>query len=61
MKWYVTTCLMADDRLYVGTTQEDYGEEITVSEHDTEDEAEKAAREYSKANGIPLFEEYQEV
>ncbi|MFA6662532.1 MAG: hypothetical protein WCS56_05820 [Bacilli bacterium] len=60
-KWYVTTILMPDDILYVGITQEEYGTEITVSEHDTEDEAEQACKEYSIKNNIPLFEEYKEV
>jgi hypothetical protein len=60
IKWYVTTILMPDDVLYVGITELDYGIDITISEHDTEEEADEACRQYSIENNIPLFEEYRE-
>jgi hypothetical protein len=57
-KWYVTTVLMPDDQLYVGITESDYGTDITISQHDTEQEAEQACKNYSKRHNIPLFEGY---
>lgn len=59
-KWYVTTILMPDDNLYVGITESDYGIDITISQHDTEQEAEQACEAYSKQHNIPLFAEYKE-
>jgi len=61
MKWYVTTILMPNDVLYVGITEEDYGQGITVSGHNTEDEADKACKQYSITHNIPMFSEYREV
>ncbi|MDD2496051.1 MAG: hypothetical protein PHE29_12765 [Tissierellia bacterium] len=60
IKWYVTTILMPDNILYVGITESDFGTDITISEHDTEEEADEACRQYSIENNIPLFEEYRE-
>ena len=60
IKWYVTTILMPDNILYVGITESDFGIDITISEHDTEEEADKACKKYSIENNIPLFEEYKE-
>jgi len=59
-KWYVTTALMPDDKLYVGITESDFGVDITISEHDTEDEAAIACTQYAKENNIPEFSEYKE-
>jgi len=59
-KWYVTTVLMPDDKLYVGITESDFGVDITISEHDTEDEADRACKEYAQTNRIPEFSEYRE-
>lgn len=59
-KWYTTTILMPDDQLYVGITEGDYGTDITISEHDTEQEAEQACETYSKQHNIPMFSEYRE-
>jgi len=53
IKWYVTTILMPDNILYVGI-------DITISEHNTEEEADAACKKYSIANNIPMFEEYRE-
>lgn len=61
MKWYVTTVLMPDDVLYVGITESDFGIDITVSEHDTEQEVDEACKQYSIDNNIPMFEVYKEV
>ena len=60
MKWYVTTILMPDNILYIGITEEDYGQLITVSTHNTEDEANEACRQYSITYNIPMFSEYRE-
>jgi hypothetical protein len=59
-KWYVTTILMPDDQLYVGITETDYGIDITISQHDTEQEADQACEAYSKRHNIPMFAEYKE-
>jgi len=60
-KWYVTTVLMPDDVLYIGITESDFGIDITISEHDTEEEAEQVCKQYSIENNIPMFNEYREV
>ena len=60
MKYYVTTVLMPDDILYVGITESDFGIDITISEHNTESEAEQACKQYSIKNNIPMFNEYRE-
>jgi hypothetical protein len=60
MKWYVTLVLMPDDVLYVGITESDFGIDITISEHDAEDEADQACKQYSKQHNIPMFSEYRE-
>ena len=59
-KWYVTTILMPDDVLYVGITESDFGIDITISEHDTQEQAEQACEAYSKEHNIPMFSEYRE-
>jgi len=59
-KWYVTTALMPDNVLYVGITESDFGIDITISEHDTAEEAEQACKKYSIENNIPMFSEYRE-
>lgn len=59
-KWYVTTILMPDDNLYVGITETDYGIDITISQHDTEQQAEQACEAYSKQHNILTFAEYRE-
>lgn len=59
-KWYVTTVLMPDDILYVGITESDFRTHITISEHNTELEADEACKQYSITNNIPMFEEYKE-
>ena len=59
-KWYVTTVLMPDDQLYVGITESDFGVDITISQHDTEQEAEQACKQYSKEHNILMFSEYRE-
>lgn len=59
-KWYVTTVLMPDDQLYVGITESDFGVDITISQHDTEQEAKQACKQYSKEHNILMFAEYQE-
>lgn len=59
-KWYVITILMPDDVLYVGITESDYCIDITISEHDTQEQAEQACEAYSKEHNIPMFSEYQE-
>ncbi len=61
MKWYVTTVLIPNDILYVGITESDFGIDITISEHNTEEETDQACRQYSIENNIPMFEEYREV
>jgi len=58
-KWYVTTVLMPDDQLYVGITESDFGVDITISQHDTEQEAEQACKQYAKEHNIKLFAEYK--
>jgi hypothetical protein len=60
MKYCVTTVLMPDNILYVGITEEDYGQGITVSTHNNENETEQACKQYSITHNIPLFEEYRE-
>jgi len=55
MGWYVSTILMPNNVLYVGITDEDYGKEITISEHDTQAQAEEACKRYSKEHNIPMF------
>jgi len=60
-KWYTTTILMPDDQLYIGITESDYGTDITISQHDTEQQAEQACKQYAKEHNIKLFMEYKEV
>lgn len=61
MKWYVTTVLMPDDKLYVGITEENYGEGITVMECDTEQEADELCGVYAMEHNLPTFAEYRKV
>lgn len=60
MKWYVTIILMPDDQTYVGITEGDYGTEITLSEHYTQEQAEQACGQYSIKHSIPMFGEYRQ-
>lgn len=57
MKWYITTILMPDNILYVGITEEDYGQGITVSTHNSENEVGQACKRYSIAHNITMFSE----
>ena len=59
-KWYVTTVLMPDDILYVGIAEGDYGTEITVSEHYTQEQAELACEQYSRDHNISMFGDYRQ-
>lgn len=64
MKWYVTTVLMPDDKLYVGINEYYKGVEselgfITIAEN--EQDAEALCKVYSEKHNIPMFEEYREV
>jgi len=65
IKWYVSTILMPDDKLYVGMDEYfNTGEEQEtgfIAIFDTELQAEQACKQYSIQNNIPLFEEYKEV
>lgn len=59
-KWYTTTILMPDDQLYVGITEGDYGTDITISEHYTQEQAELACEQYSRDHKISMFGEYRQ-
>ena len=61
MKWYVTIVPMPDDQLYVGITEGDYGTDITISEHYTQEQAELACERYFRDHKISMFGEYKEV
>lgn len=60
LKWYTTTITMPDDQIYIGITESDFGIDITISEHNTQEQAEQACEAYSKQHNIPMFSEYKE-
>lgn len=65
MKWYVSTVLMPDDKLYVGMDEYyNNGEEresgfITVC--GTEQDADEMCKVYATKHNLPTLSEYKEV
>lgn len=60
MKWYVTIVPMPDNQNYVGITEGDYGTDITISEHYTQEQAELACEQYSRDHKISMFGKYRQ-
>lgn len=63
MKWYVTTVLMPDDKLYVGINEYHGGEEEClgfVALFDTEQDADEFSCAYATEHNSPTFAEYKE-
>jgi|GEM_PF-7054841 len=57
MKWYVIEDIFNGTK-YVGINDESYfGAGEIISTHNSDDEAEAAARAYAKAHNLPLFED----
>lgn len=57
MKWYVIEDIFNGTK-YVGINDESYfGDGKIISTHNSDDEAEAAARAYAKENNLPLFED----
>lgn len=57
-KWHVLQVVGPDGKDYIGIDQDPCGE--VISSHDTEDQAEAAAREYALKTGVPEFSEYRQ-
>lgn len=65
MKWYVTTVLMPDDKLYVGINEYyNNGEELEagfIAICETEQDADILCNVYASKHNLPTFKEYREV
>jgi len=61
MKWHATLVLMPDDQIYVGITEDNYGDGITISEYDTQEEADDFCGAYAAEHNLPTFADYKEV